>query len=127
MRTALPNPGAAVAARRECRPRATPDCGNPTFSRSPLGPPGSAAPGDGARAGTSLRSVGTLRWLVAATLGGTFALLGTSAVLRPYADNQRNWLVIGALLVGVALAALVFARPLRSTAMAIADEWKRRE
>lgn len=68
-----------------------------------------------------------MRWLVAAMLAGTVVLLGTAAALRPYADNQRNWLVIGALLAGLAPVALLCARPLRAAARATAEEWKPRE
>lgn len=57
----------------------------------------------------------------------TVALLVTAAALRPYADNQRNWLLIGALLAGLALVALLGARPLRVAARAVAKEWKPRE
>lgn len=72
------------------------------------------------------RFMKALRLLLAAMLTFILAVLATAAVVRPYADNQRNWLVMGALLAGLALAALLLARPLRTGARALADEWKPR-
>lgn len=66
-----------------------------------------------------------LRWLLAAALTIILMICATAAASRPYADNQRNWLVIGAVLSGLGLTALLLTRPLLSGARAIADEWKR--
>lgn len=73
----------------------------------------------------------SLRWLLAAALVVLVAVLATAAVDRPYADNQRNWLIIAAVLSGLALTAVVLVRPVMSGARkfvgAVIGEWKTRE
>jgi hypothetical protein len=74
--------------------------------------------------------VKSLRWLLAAALGALLAAFATAAVNRPYADNQRNWLIIAAVLSGLALAAGLLLRSVMSGARefvrAVISEWKTR-
>jgi hypothetical protein len=77
------------------------------------------------------RFMKALRWLFAAALAMLVAASATAAVGRPYADNQRNGMIINAVLAGLALAALLLARPVLSGARkfvrAIVSEWRTRE
>lgn len=59
-------------------------------------------------------------------LAVSFGLLATSALMRPYADVQRSWLVAGASLCGLLLLATIFAPALARAARAMADEWRPR-
>lgn len=68
-----------------------------------------------------------LRRLLAAALVVPVVVLATAAVNRPYADNQRNWLIIAAVLSGLALTAVVLVRPVMSGARKVIGEWKTRE
>jgi uncharacterized membrane protein HdeD (DUF308 family) len=72
-----------------------------------------------------------LRWLFAAALALLVAASATAAVGRPYADNQRNWMITSGVLSGLALAALLLSRPVlsgaREFARAIVSEWRTRE
>jgi len=54
---------------------------------------------------------------------GMATALGLTALMRPYADNQRNWLVLGAVLAAVAATALLVSRPFREFAARIRSEW----
>jgi len=68
----------------------------------------------------------SLRWLLAAVFFPV-AVFATAAVNRPYADNQRNWLIIAAVLSGLALTAVVLARPVMKFVGAVIGEWRTRE
>ena len=65
-----------------------------------------------------------LRWLLADALALALAAFGAAAASRPYADNQRNWLIVAAVLSGLALAVIVLARSLAAGAKAVVSEWK---
>ena len=73
------------------------------------------------------RPVMRLRWLLAAALALALAAFGAAAASRPYADNQRNWLIVAAVLSGLALAVIVLARSLAAGAKAVVSEWKPRK
>jgi hypothetical protein len=74
------------------------------------------------------RFVKGFRWLFAAALAVLVAVSATAAVGRPYADNQRNWMIISAVLSGLALVALLFMRPVlpgaRKFIRSIVNEWR---
>jgi hypothetical protein len=72
-------------------------------------------------------SVTRPRWLLAGALALSVATSGAAAASRPYADNQRNWLIVAAVLSGLALAVVVLARPLAAGARAVVSEWKPRK
>jgi hypothetical protein len=65
--------------------------------------------------------------LLALALIGVSIALGFVALVRPYADNQRNWLVLGAVMAGLSAAALLLSGPLlggaREFARSIRSEW----
>ncbi|MCY7363722.1 MAG: hypothetical protein LH469_00110 [Frankiaceae bacterium] len=65
----------------------------------------------------------SLHRLLLVVLSFVLATAVTAAATRQYADNQRNWLVIAAVLAAFALAALLFARPV---GRAIFEEWRPR-
>ena len=68
--------------------------------------------------------------LLAVALSAVAAVLCTAAVLRPYADNQRNWLVAGSVAAGAGALALLCSRStvgaLGSFWRAVRDEWSGR-
>ncbi len=79
-----------------------------------------------ARSGAIFGRVKGLRWLLAAVLSVLLVGLATAAADRPYADNQRNWLIMVAVLLGLALAVVLLAGLLLGGARAIVSEWKPR-
>lgn len=66
-----------------------------------------------------------LRRLVAVVLVAAALALVVAAVVRTYADNQRNWLVVGAVIAGLAGLALLAQSPLVHFWRTVRSEWSK--
>ena len=71
----------------------------------------------------SLGRVQALRWVLTTALAGVCAACSLLAARRPYADNQRNWLVVTAALAALALAAPLLLRLVAAGGRTLLREW----